>query len=126
MQTDGISHLSGEPRYENAHCAAAYQRFDITPLGVYAFLKIEPKDAYFDREGEWALTDEKGAPVFGAKEGQIDELYEIYGQYDEAGRRSICCDFQWYGAGEDDLPDTVSLTWMPDDGESVLFPVRVR
>ena len=81
---------------------------------------------YFDRPGKWTLTDEKGAPVFGAEERRVNELYVVYGQYNEAGGQEICCDFQWYGVRENDLPDVISLSWLPDAGDPMIFPVRVR
>ena len=126
MQPDGIRHLAGETRYKNTHCAAAYRNCDITALGIYAFLKIEPMDAYFDQPGKWTLTDEKGAPVFGMEDRHVNEMYVIYGQYNETGGVEKCCDFQWYGAMEDELPDVISLTWLPETGEPVIFPMRVR
>lgn len=34
--------------------------------------------------------------------------------------------YHWYGLMDEELPDIISLSWIPENGEAIVFPVKVR
>ena len=112
--------LRAEQNYENAHGRAHYETADLTSLGLYLTLKLEPKDDYFRQNGNWKLTDETGAAFL----APLADMSQVRPEGWAAG--GTHAEYQWYGLKAEDLPDVISLTWVPDQGENVLFPVRVR
>ena len=122
----GILPLTAAPFYENEDCTAQYETAEITPLGLYLSLKIMPKTAYYMQQGMWCLTDESGVALYDpAGDGNplIQFAGESFGRENNLYRYAA---YQWYGMREQDLPDVISLSWLADSGERMIFPVRVR
>ena len=114
-----IQQLQTKSVYETAHGEARYETAVLTPLGLYLTMKTEPRDDFFRQPGEWALTDEAGKALvdpMAAMQRIRLEGYAAGGTY---------AAFQWYGLTAKDLPDTVSLTWLPAEGDAMVFPVKI-
>ena len=119
--TDGYTILEAEAEYENEYCTATYKTAEITPLGLYLTLEINPKEETVLHGGRLELSDGEGKSL---TEDDRDRFWPSMG--DEYGKSPHIGRFSWNGIKADDLPDTISLTYYFPDGERMVFPIKVR
>ena len=119
--TDGYTILETEAEYESEYCTASYKTAEITPLGLYLTLEINPKDEAVLHGGWLELSDGEGKPL---TEDDRDRFWPSMG--DEYGASPHIGRFSWNGIKADDLPDTISLTYFFPDGKKMVFPIKVR
>ena len=119
--TDGYTVLETEAEYENEYCTASYKTAEITPLGLYLTLEINPKDEAALHGGRLELSDGEGKSLTEADRDRFwPSMGEEYGASPHIGR------FSWSGIKADDLPDTISLTYYFPDGKKMIFPIKLR
>ncbi len=122
----GFQNLQTQKIYENDRCTAQYKLAEITPLGLYLTLRLSPKD-----EIPWKgavsvnLTDGRGSSLMIGQDWEkfLPTIGETLSTVDQSSQLARYC---WAGITADDLPDTISLTWILPDGEKLIFPVQVR
>lgn len=119
--TDGYTILDTEAEYESEYCTASYKTAEITPLGLYLTLEINPKDEAVLHGGWLELSDGEGKSL---TEDDRDRFWPSMG--DEYGASPHIGRFSWNGIKADDLPDTISLTYFFTDGKKMVFPIKVR
>ena len=119
--TDGYTVLETEAEYDNEYCTASYKTAEITPLGLYLTLEINPKDEAALHGGRLELSDGEGKSLTEADRDRFwPSMGEEYGASPHIGR------FSWSGIKADDLPDTISLTYYFPDGKKMIFPIKLR
>jgi hypothetical protein len=117
----GYTKLETEAEYENEYCTAPYKTAEITPLGLYLTLEINPKGGIVLRGGWLELSDGEGKSL---TEADRDRFWPSMG--DEYGASPHIGRFSWSGIKADDLPDTISLTYYFPDGKKMIFPIKLR
>ena len=110
--------LKKEEVYENEHGTALYTKAELSNLGLYLAVKVEPKDDYFLQDGWWYLTDGEGNILV----GWDADIPRMEG-WSSGGLQAS---YHWYGLTDEELTDIISLSWVPEKGEKAVFPVRVR
>ena len=113
-----VRQLETQELYENEHGTAYYTKAEISSLGLYLALTTDATDETFLQEGWWYLTDGAGNILVGwDKDMPRTEGWASGGKY---------ANYHWYGLTEEELTDVISLSWIPEEGEPVIFPVKVR
>ena len=112
-----VRQLQTQAQYENEHFIARYVRAEVSPLGLILHLALEAPDADYRFE----LTDAQGNKL---------NVHWPYSELETAtaanGHTIRLVKNTWYGLTEDMLPDIISLTCFPENGEPIMLPVRVR
>ena len=112
-----VRQLGAQERYETALFEARYTKAVISPVGLILNMDV------FSTDVDWRfkLTDADGKLL------ETPWPYgEMYGETAEDGSVFSRLKLMYYGLKEEDLPDVISLTYFPEEGEPVLFPLRVR
>lgn len=112
-----VRQLGVQERYETALFDACYTKAIISPVGLILNMDI------FSTDVEWRfeLTDADGELL------ETPWPYgEMGGEEAEDGTVLSRLKLMYYGLTEDELPDVISLTYSPEEGEPVLLPMRVR
>ena len=114
---DSVQQLQTQEKYESARYVARYTKTEISLLGLTLHLEFEtPEEAY-----RFELTDEQGNPL------DVNHLFSEPETVTAANGHTIwLIKDTWYGLTQDMLPDIISLTCFPDNGEPIILPVRVR
>ncbi len=118
---NGYHALKPAESYENEHCTALYSVAAITPGGLNLTLQMDPKDDYESRITAFVLTDGDGTALEGEKYMPDVSLKVNAGSGD-----SLVYRYRWSLVRRNDLPDTVSLSCILENGERLVFPVKVR
>ena len=121
VEKGAISHLILEPQssYENEHGSVSYDVAAVTE-GLHLTLRMFPRDDAFSRMQGLVLTDGNGVPLEGDR-FTPDVTYRV-----DTGDPEIVWRYRWSRVRQKDLPDTISLTCILEDGEKLVFPVKVR
>ena len=106
--------------YENGHGSVSYDVAAVTTAGLQLTLRMFPKDDAFSRMQDLVLTDGDGTPLEGDR-FTPDVTYRV-----DTGDPEIVWRYRWSRIRLKDLPDTISLTCILEDGEKLVFPVKVR
>ena len=116
-------HYVLEPRasYEGEHGTASYDVAAVTTGGLQLTLRMLAKDDAFSRMQGLVLTDGDGTPLEGDR-FTPDVTYRV----DTGDPGTLVFRYRWSRVQQKDLPDTISLTCILEDGEKLVFPVKVR
>ena len=111
-----------QPVYETAHGTASYDVAAVTDGGLRLTLRLNPEDNAFSRIRDFVLTDGEGTPLQGAR-----FVPDVHMQVNTDGQdNALVFRYGWSLARLKDLPDTISLTCILEDGEQLVFPIQVR
>ena len=109
--------LQTQAQYETERYAARYAKAEVSPLGLTLHLEFDAPDAAYSFE----LTDEQG---------NLMDVKRVFSEYETTsaanGHTIWSIKNTWYGLTEEMLPDVISLTCFPENGEPITLPVRVR
>ena len=111
-----------QPVYETAHGTASYDVAAVTDGGLRLTLRLNPEDDAFSRIRDFVLTDGEGIPLQGDR-----FVPDVHMQVNTDGQdNALVFRYRWSLARLKDLPDTISLTCILEDGEQLVFPIQVR
>ena len=117
----GYHVLKPQPVYETAYGTAAYDVAAITTGGLQLTLRLHPAGGAFPEIAELVLTDGDGTPLQGDR-----FTPDVTAKVDTADPGAAVYRYRWPRIRQKDLPDTVSLTCILENGEQLVFPVQVR
>ena len=117
----GYHVLKPQPVYETAYGTAAYDVAAITTGGLQLTLRLHPAGDAFPEIAELVLTDGDGTPLQGDR-----FTPDVTAKVDTADPGAAVYRYRWPRIRQKDLPDTVSLTCVLENGEQLVFPVQVR
>ena len=109
------------PVYETEHGTASYDVAAVTAGGLHLTLRLHPDDVALNGIRELILTDGDGSALQGDRFAPDVAL-----RLDSADPGTVIFRYRWSDVRPKDLPDTVSLTCVLEDGTRLLFPVAVR
>lgn len=124
---------SGANEYEYP-VTAEYTMAEFTPLGLFITLDINLKEDAGQRSLNefdgldnlecWRLTDETGAPLT-RKNG---ELFAWTGQAEWCGFGNLKAtyEYDWWLVKPEELPDRIALSCISENGEKMVFPLKIR
>ena len=117
----GYGVLETRSGYENEYCTASYDVAAVEGSGLHLTLRLHPKDECADLIQGFVLTDGEGTPLQGG-------IYEpdVSVKVDQAGQDAVVYRYRWSEIGRKDLPDTISLSCMLENGGLMIFPLKVR
>ena len=117
----GYGVLETRSGYENEYCTASYDVAAVEGSGLHLTLRLHPKDECGDLIQGFVLTDGEGTPLQGG-------IYEpdVSVKVDHAGQDAVVYRYRWSEIGWKDLPDTISLSCMLENGGLMIFPLKVR
>ena len=111
-----------QPVYDTAHGTASYDVAAITDGGLRLTLRLNPEDNAFSRIRDFVLTDGEGTLLQGDR-----FVPDVHMQVNTGGEDpALVYRYRWSLARLKDLPDTISLTCILEDGEQLVFPIQVR
>ena len=111
-----------QPVYDTAHGTASYDVAAVTDGGLRLTLRLNPEDDAFSRIRDFVLTDGDGTPLEGDR-----FVPDVHMQVNTGGEDpALVYRYRWSLARLKDLPDTISLTCILEDGEQLVFPIQVR
>ncbi len=111
-----------QPVYDTAHGTASYDVAAITDGGLRLTLRLHPEDDAFSRIRDFVLTDGDGTPLEGDR-----FIPDVHMRVNTDGQdNALVFRYRWSLTRLKDLPDTISLTCILEDGEQLVFPIRVR
>lgn len=113
-----VRQLETAERYETALFAARYTQAFVSPLGLTLSMDLLTSDV----EYSFTLTDGAGSPL----EAPSPSSGEMTAETAADGSSYRHLTLTWYGLTEDMLPDVISLSYFPESGEPLLFPIQVR
>ena len=94
----------------------------VTDGGLRLTLRLNPEDNAFSRIRDFVLTDGEGTPLQGDR-----FVPDVHMQVNTDGQdNALVFRYRWSLARLKDLPDTISLTCILEDGEQLVFPIQVR
>ena len=117
----GYGVLETEKRYENEYCTASYDVAAVEGSGLHLTLRMLPREDCGEHIQGFILTDGEGTPL----QGGIFEP-DVRVKVDKAGQNAVVYRYRWSEVGRKDLPDTISLSCMLDNGGLMIFPLKVR
>ena len=118
--TDNITPLQAQEVYENEYCTAVYDQADISPLSLYLTLRITPKDDRCKPVGGCRLTDGEG------KDFRDPRFIPLMKEESRTESGDLVWRYRWDQLLIRNLPDTISLTCRLENGEDLVFPIKVR
>ena len=107
--------------YESEHGTVSYDVAAVTTGGLQLTLRMFPRDDAFSRMQGLVLTDGNGVPLEGDR-FTPDVTYRV----DTGDPGTLVFRYRWSRVRLKDLPDTISLTCILEDGEKLVLPVKVR
>ena len=111
-----------QPVYESTHGTVSYDVAAVTDGGLHLTIRMVPEDDAFSRIRDFVLTDGDGTPLEGDR-----FVPDVHMQVNTGGQSAaLVYRYRWSRARLKDLPDTISLTCILEDGEQLVFPIRVR
>ena len=111
-----------QPVYESTHGTVSYDVAAVTDGGLHLTIRMVPEDDAFSRIRDFVLTNGDGTPLEGDR-----FTPDVHMQVNTGGQDSaLVYRYRWSRARLKDLPDTISLTCILEDGEQLVFPIRVR
>ena len=114
--------LKPQPVYETTHGTASYDVAAANDSGLHLTLRLNPENDAFSRIRDFVLTDGDGTPLEGDR-----FVPDVHMQVNTGGEdHALVFRYRWSQARLKDLPDTISLTCILEDGEKLVFPVKVR
>ena len=115
---DSVKPLAAEERYRSGRLTVSHVRATVSLMGLSVEMDIEGADM----EDQFLLTDDRG--------NVLEDSPGAYGFMEPRktadGSEVYHLSYTWYGMIEDKLPDVISLTCFPEEGDPVLIPLRVR
>ena len=108
--------------YENRYCSAVYEQADLSPLGLYLTLRMTPKSDGCRPVGSCRLTDGEGNPLPGITVIPVEK--DEFLSPDNG--KDLVWKYRWNITRMEYLPDTISMTCRLENGEDLVFPIRVR
>ena len=119
---EGVIHLQPQESYENEYCRAVFEKAEISPLGLYLTLRVQPKNEQFVPKGVCRLADGDGNRLTGSS--FFPDERERY----PSGERDVemIWKYRWKFLQFEDLPDTIALTCTMENGDELSFPLTVR
>ena len=109
------------PAYADSHGTVSYDVAAVTSAGLQLTLRMIPADDVFSRMQGLVLTDGDGKVLEGER-----FTPDVSVKVDSAAPDAIVWRYRWSRVRQKDLPDTISLTCILEDGEKLVFPVKVR
>ena len=114
--------LQPQPVYETTHGTASYDVAAANDSGLHLTLRLNPENDAFSRIRDFVLTDGDGTPLEGDR-----FVPDVHMQVNTGGEdHALVFRYRWSQARLKDLPDAISLTCILEDGEKLVFPVKVR
>ena len=108
--------------YDNEYCTAVFERAELTPLGLYLTIRVNPKTEDCFPPRSWELS--KGTDLhFGWSSFSSPEM-KNHPSPDHEGE--TVWEFMWRKIKPEDLPDAISLNFRLQNYELVRFPIEVR
>ena len=83
---------------------------------------MNPKNDQCEPRGNCRLTDGEGNALEGIRFYPSEKVHNASMEYDGA----MVWRYQWSMVRPEDLPDTISLSCRLENGEDMIFPVKVR
>ncbi len=114
---------------------AEYEMAEFTPLGLFIKLKIRANEESGCRSledipclkeemGNWKLTDDAGNPL----RKDNGELFEWTGNpgWSSRGEKQAEYEYSWQLVKPEELPDRIALSCISENGEKMVFPLKIR
>ena len=114
--------LQAQEKYENEYCTATYVQADVSPLGLYLTLRVKPKNDQCTPRNNCRLTDGDGNALEGIRFYPTSHVHNPSFEYPG----EMVWMYEWSMVRPEDLPDTISLSCRLENGEDMIFPVKVR
>lgn len=117
----GYKVLESLPAYESEHGTVSYDVAAVTSAGLQLTLRMVPENDAFSRMQDLVLTDGDGVPLEGDR-----FTPDVTCRVDTGEPGILVYRYRWSQTRLKDLPDAISLTCILEDGEKLVFPVKVR
>ena len=119
---EGMVHLQTQESYEDENCTAVFEKADVSSLGLYLTLRVNPKNDLCRPAKTGWLTDGDGQKLKGSD--YFPTLREISWSGEREGE--MIWEYGWRFLREEDLPDTICVVFPLENGGEASFPVKVR